>query len=257
MPLDASTYGTKQSFSLLLIGEPFSGKTTLACSFPNPGIIDADGKFGNAYAHHHSRNPDFKFKVWTCDNDDTGKVIPPELRWPRFLQCCNEAATDPWVKTIIPDSATKISQYLQDFIVAQPSATKDLTVGGTKMMTQNHWYPFQILLQRTIAGLNACGKNVIMPVHIRTDKDEVSGTLIYRPSVPGSTGESMGKMFNNFWLCQAKPCQPDAKYPRGVKYVVTTSPTSRLSLGSAIPSLPPEFEFSWDSFKALVPWLPQ
>src|SRR5574343_1840022 len=170
------------AFNLLLIGKPFSGKTVVATSFPQPGIIDCDMKLANAIAFHRQRNPDFAFRYNTVDVDDTGKEVPEAGRWPRFLQCSDERIRDPWVKTIVPDSGTKIATYLTDYLVTQPSNVKPPTVAGMNIMSQSHWYPFATLFQRMITKLIACGKNVIMPVHIRTDKDEVTGTPIYRPS---------------------------------------------------------------------------
>jgi hypothetical protein len=242
-------------FNLLIIGEPFSGKTVLATAFPRPGLVDCDLKATNAIAFHRAHNPNFEFKIATVDVDDAGKHVEEPQRWPRLLQQCDEMIRDPWVQTIIPDSGTKIATYLMDFLVSQPSSIKAPLVAGHNIMSQSHWYPFSVLMQRFLTKLLGCGKNVILPVHIRTDKDEVSGTLIYRPSIPGQTGETLGKLFTNFWCCKAVPTQPSPTAPRGVRYIVQSAPDTRMSLGTAVPNLPAEFEFKWESFRQYVPWL--
>lgn len=245
---DQTTFTSSRRFVLLLIGEAFSGKTTLAMSFPHPGVVDADNKIGNAVLYHQHRNPGFEFRYNVPDLNADGTECDPDLRWPRYLACCDEMLADPWVETVITDSSTRIARYLADWLISQPSSIKPPLIGGMKIMSQNHWDPFATLFQRHIARLQTCGKNVIVTAHIRTDKDEMQGRLVFRAAVPGSTGEQIGKLFPNFWRCVAKPVPIDATYPRGVKFLVQTAPDTQLMLGTELPTLPPEFEFSYATF---------
>ena len=248
---DQSSYNTAPGpFNLLLIGEPFSGKTTLAMTFPNPGIVDCDLKAQNAIAFHKARNPAFTFKLVTIDTDDDGKHVEEVARWPRFLTQCDELIKDAWVKTIILDSGTKISTYLTDYLVVQTSNVKAPLVAGMHIMSESHWYPYNTLIERLISKILACGKNVILTVHLRNEANEG-----FRPAMPGASGKNLGKMFTNYWMCKALACNPDAHYPRGARYLVQSAPDGRLALGSSLPNLPAEFEFKWESFKQYVPWL--
>jgi hypothetical protein len=234
---------TATCFKLLIIGEPFTGKTVLATSFPNPGVCDADGKLANAVNYHRLRNPAFDFRYCTVDVDENGKEVPEVARWPRYLKLMDELLADTWVKTIIPDSLTKIADYLSAFLVAQPGSQKPVQMGGEACMTQLHWYPFSIVLQRHLAKLISCPKNVVVPVHVRVDKDEMTGQMEYRSSVGGALGKSLPKLFPNFWRCKTKVIQSTPACPRGVKYIIQTAPDTQFALGSALPTLPPEFEF--------------
>jgi hypothetical protein len=240
-------------FTLAIIGEPFTRKTSVAFRFPKPLFFDCDRKLANVVGYYPDAKP-----FWFVEPDideDNGKEIPAHLKWPRFLATVNKYATRPEPKVNVFDSMSRISDYLCDFITYQGGPTKDLVVGGEKVMTQQMWYPYMILMTRFIVQVRACGKPCIFTFHERTDKDEVSGQYMRQPKLGGQLRDDVAKLFTDVWRTKAVQCPIDAAHPSGVRYVVRTEPEAMIQqLGHSRP-LPHEFEFSWPLIAKAYPQL--
>lgn len=230
--------------SLLLCGEPFSGKTTIAFQFPNVLFYDCDMKIGNA-ATRFPQKTDWGYVQ--PDIDDDGKAVPPEKRWDRLCALIEATAGDPQWETLVIDSLTKVDQYLQDFIIACGGSGKPLTVGGIPCMTMEMWRPFMMRMQKLITNLIATGKTIIVTAHVRTEKDEVTGILEYKPLIGGQLKDSIGKLFTDYWKCEATTTTPNSDYPDGIKRTVRTVPTARMMLGNSF-GLPADFKFTYEEF---------
>ena len=237
-------YKTNKKVALMLVGAPKTGKTTIAMAFPNPYIINADNNLGYAV----SKYPGKTFWFDTPDLDEKDQPVPPEKRWLRLCALLSENATKPEVDTIVLDSMTKIGDYLSDFLVMQSSAVKDLIIGGMKCMTVNHWYPFSILMKRLVSGIRATGKHIVVVCHEKTDKDEVLGTLLYKPALSGQSADTLGGLFTDVWRTEVTVGQPTPTCPTGVLYHIRTMPQTRFSgLGNSF-NLPPDYVFTWEDF---------
>lgn len=230
-------------FALLLMGAPKSGKTTLCMNFPAPYFLDADDNLASAVRQF----PGKKFWYDTIDKDDAGKPVPEAMRWTRFAYLLKKIPENPNIQTIIIDSLTKISIYLQDHIVKEGGPTKDLIVGGEKVMTQQMWWPYSQLLIRTIAALRNTGKYIIFTAHERPERDDKTGEVLrIIPSISGQLRDTIGAFFTDVWACESRErvSVQDKKSRRSTEYFVRTAPTSRKALGCSC-QLPTEFEFSW------------
>lgn len=234
MPQDSEAYKKNPSLAVLLIGPPLVGKTNTAFQFPDPYILDADDKMLNAV----TRFPDKKFK-WDCPlRKPDGTPIPDIDQW-QYVQdaCINPALKDPWIKTIIIDSASAVNEMIKRHIMKHPTpgSKGPLMVGGEKVMEMSQWQPFGDIWRRLIMGCRASGKILIVTAHERVEKDEMSGQLMYRPLVPGAFGDGMGGLFTDVWHCEAE-VGPDLKNPGKTKtnYKVRTQPTARIVLGSGL-----------------------
>lgn len=230
-------YTPLNDLALLLVGPPLSGKTNVAMAFPAPYIISTDHKLNNAV----SRFPGKEFFYDYGDVDtDTGQPIESPKRWNRVCELVKKNYSDPRVKTIVIDNLTDLAGYLIDHIIAN-GGTK-LTVGGEKVMEQQHWQPFKLLMTRFINTLKMTGKFVVVCAHETIDKDDVTGTLLYRPLIPGQLKDTLGQYFTDVWRTECE------KVSNGIVYRVRTAPTSRMSLGSQF-KLPQEFVFTWEEFE--------
>lgn len=238
----ASEYRTTTDFALLLVGPPFSGKTNTAMAFEKPYFLDCDAKLSNAI----SRFKDKEFFYDIVDTDDNGNTVPEAQRWTRLTTLAKLAAVDPRPRTLVVDSLSKVSTYLIDHIIANGGSK--LTVGGEKVMEQQHWQPFKILMTRFITTLRASKKLVIFTAHEKVDKDEVTGVLNYQPLIPGQLANNIGMYFTDVWRCDAVPAVDSTKGTMYTKYTVRTQPTARMMLGTSL-GLPVEFEMSWDILK--------
>jgi hypothetical protein len=241
------------SFALALIGEPFTRKSSVAFQFPSPLFFDCDRKLSNVVEWYPQCRP-FYFVEPDLDMN-TGKELPPGAKWNNLLVLVNRFAMDPRSKVLVFDSMSRISDYLCDHIVTQGGPTKDLVVGGEKVMTMQMWYPYKELLTRFIVQVRSAGKPCIFTFHERTDKDEVSGVLVKQPNIGGQLRDNVAKLFTDVWRTQIKPVPIDATHPSGIAYVVRTEPTNLIAqLGHSRP-LPHEFEFSWSIVEKAYPFL--
>ena len=233
----STSFRPENSFGLLLIGPPLSGKTSVAMQFAKPYIISTDHKIQNAV----SRIPAGKEWFYDYVDVDNGKPVPYEQQWTRATQLLKAGCTDPNVQTVIWDNLSDLSGMLQAHVIAN-GGTK-LIVGGEKVFEMQHWQPFKLLMQRAISFARGSGKMFIVCCHEDTEKDEVTGVLTYKPLVPGQLRGQLGGMFTDVWRCEVttNPGKPPT-------YFVRTSPTPRMALGNSL-GLPQEFVFTWDEFQ--------
>lgn len=226
---------------LLLIGEPWSGKSRLALQFPDPWICDAD----NNLSRHVDLMRGKRFWYDRIDIDNDGKLIPEERRWLRFLEVTTAAANDPGPQYLVFDSLTSVGNILERYVISQGSSSKDLVIGGVKSMTLQLWNPYKDLLRKLVVEVRACSKPCIFICHQKVDKDEVSGVLLQKPMVGGQLADYFGALFTDVWHCVAEPGMPTKDNPQGVNYIVETVPQPRMAqLGTSL-GLPPKFKFDW------------
>lgn len=225
-------YKPTQSFGLIIVGAPGTGKTCLAAKFPRPYYLDCDNNLNSV----RSVFPSSKFLYDTIDVDDNGAQVAEEKRWVRLLDCTTTAAKSPDVETIILDSLTKASDYLVSFIL-----DKEKPKDGT--MRIQDWGTFKVLMTRYLTKLRTTGKMIVVIAHEKYDKDEMSGVLQFKVTVPGQLGDHIGALFTDMWRCECKEAKP-GEY----SYFVRTKPTARISLKTSMP-IAPTFEFSWETVK--------
>jgi hypothetical protein len=233
---------TESRLSILLIGEPFARKSTIASHFPDPWICDADGNLPRIAHLPHMKGKRFWFD--RIDTDDSGTKIEKEYdRWKRFLKVATEAANHPEVKFLVFDSMTAIGHILERFIINEGSSSKDLVIGGEKSMTLQLWNPYKDLWLKLITAIKASPKHCIFIAHRKVDKDEVLGTLDYKPMIGGQLADSLGRLFTDAWHCVAEPGQPTKDNPTGVTTIIETVPQPRMKqLGNSL-DLPPRWKF--------------
>ena len=244
---------TANTFALGIIGEPFTRKSSIAFQFPRPLIFDCDRKLSNVIGYYPHIKP-----YWYVEPDideKTGKEVPAHLKWLRFISLVNEHGQAKEPATLVIDSMSRVSDYLCDYIIGQGGPTKDLVVGGEKVMTMQMWYPYKELMTKFIVGTRSFGKPCLFLFHERTDKDEITGSFTRQPKLGGQLRDDVAKLFTDVWRTKVVPCAMDAAHPSGVRYVVRTEPEAMIQqLGHSRP-LPHEFEFDWKIIAQAYPAL--
>jgi hypothetical protein len=234
----STEYQPNLSFGLLLKGAPKTGKTVVSLMFPNPYIADCDNNLGGAVRLIRERFPDKEFRYDTICVADNGTLVPEAARWSRLVSCCTAAAKDPWVKTIIVDSAATMSDMLIAHIINEKDSGKD-----KDKMTIGDWIPFRNMVTKFVTTFRSVGKFFIMTAHELAEKDDGTGQIIYKPHIPSKLQDNFGGFFSDEWLCVAETTGGE------IRRTVKTAPDPRRPLGSSL-NLPLEFVFEWDKFAA-------
>lgn len=229
----------QNDFALLLCGRPKSGKTNVAFTFPEILYYDLDMNLESAIRRQRDKRD---FTRVFIDFDEKGNEVPVHMRWTRLCEHMRANVLKPQFKTVVLDSATKLRVYLSDWLVSQPSAVKDLIIGGQKMMTHNHWGPYAVLMQRFLTDLRRLDKYVIVCSHIHDDKDDNTSRWFTKPVFGGQTEDTAPGIFTDVWLCETRPSST------GADYYVRTVPTSQMVLGNTL-ELAPEWKFNFTELK--------
>lgn len=211
----SNTYHSDLSFALLLVGEPKSGKTRVAASFPRPYFLDFDRNLGSLIAN----NPTVSFLYDNPYEDDSGKPIEPKDLWEvNINRRLKAAVASPDVDTIVLDSLSTLSDTAIQHIIGEVRRQEGKVIEVPRIQD---YTTFRNLFVRLITYLRKSSKNIIFTSHQKTNKDELTGILRYQLSMPGQLADNFGGFFSDIWACEAKPGA------RGPTYHVHTAPAFR------------------------------
>lgn len=255
--LTSNQFSLNTSIAVLLLGPPLSGKTNVAFQFPDPYFLDCDDKLTNAVVRNAGKKFWYDCPLRKAVNKVGGGTefvaVEDILRWEESVSRLKEAGASPDVKTIVIDSVTSLNAMIFQHILRFPSTAKvPLQVGGIKVMDQSMWGPYRDLWTRLIMGLRGTGKLVVCIAHDTVDKDEITGTLSYRPSWAGQLKDTGAGLFTDVWHCESRNVpDPTKSGQMKTEYFVRTHPTPMMALGNSL-GLPREFSFTWEKFKSYL-----
>lgn len=229
-----TSYQRSQGTAILILGEPFTGKTNLAMQFPDPYFFDADDKLASAI----ERFPNKRFWFDCPLRDEKGTPIDELLRWEKGSAKIIEATKSTEVQTLVLDSATAIGELIKKHIMRFPTpGTKgQLMVGGEKVMEMTQWQPYADIWRRTIMACRASGKITIVIMHLGTDKDEISGAIRIKPLIQGQLKDGVAGLFTDVWMTDIST-GPDPKNPGKsmTKFITRCQPTPQIPfLGNSL-----------------------
>lgn len=237
----ASEYNAEKvkNFSLLLLGQPKQGKTSLSLAFPGPlAVLDIDRNL-NGPLNRMSPRPEF---FYCCPDIDekTSQPYPPELKyksWQTSMEFMKQATASPQIKTIIIDGLATLANYLQDFIIhSAGSEAQKLKVAGQPVMQQTFWTPFRNNMANFIYAARASGKLIVMTCHEQIVTDDNGANLGYRPLISGQLRENLAGFFSDVWRCETQLIGNNAKY------LIRFSPKNLMQIGNSLGIKEPQLD---------------
>lgn len=195
----------KKVYSLLLLGAPKVGKTTLATQFPRPYIIDLDGNMGGPADYIQREKLKLDVQWDTVNVDESGKTVPRPARYDRFYKLFVGAMQSPNFDTIVFDSTTTLNEVLMDRVrvlqgrpIAPPPSPEPSRVKDGQLEIQD-WGAFAGLWYNLIMDAKAYGKHLIFNSHTVIDKG-ADGVVRETINIPGKTAGYMPGLFSDVWM---------------------------------------------------------
>jgi AAA domain len=190
--------------SILLIGPPGGGKTTLAMQFPSPCFMDCDRNLDGPERFVRSKKPDLAYGYVPITYYEDGKPVDATDCFDRLLKELEKLKEEKDIKTVVVDNLTMVNE----FIVQKVLKTQD-----KKLMEPHFWGPFKThFINLLAAKLRNLGKTTICTCHEvilekPAGKNEVMKTIIegYRPAINGGITDYFGGFFTDMWRCTSRP----------------------------------------------------
>jgi len=224
--------------TILLKGEPGTGKTYKAAQFPKPVFFNFDNNLaGLAKLPKALRD---NIRVVNPFVDDAGKDVADTVIWTNFVRQLGKVVADDSVRTVIIDSLTTLASRLMDQIIgsSQPTAKVQIQHWGD-FARYLKWFGDEFLCDPKL------DKNVIMIAHEQIERDELTQSIRYTLNIGGSMRTSLDLYFSDVWRCYVN--QPQQGEP---EYKVRVLPANQFNAKNTLENIPKEF--IWDAMSAKI-----
>lgn len=166
------------TIKIAVIGNPGTGKTRFASTFPNPLYVDADGRLMSV----RDRKPNYISIESSQDVEDLLSVLqqPQKVRDEMLAKAKGDDQLT--VNTVVIDTLDGIGRMLQE----ERKASE-----GIDAFRPADWGWYADELRKIVRAFRNLDLNVVINVHKRQDKDEVTGRITWGPQIQGSFGNEL------------------------------------------------------------------
>ena len=175
----------------ILVGQPKSGKTSFAASFPDSYVMELEAGGGDRVAG----------RIHEIDN--LGE----------FREVLKTAVKEPSIKTIVVDSLDVLSDWMEDEI-AKSRGLQTITERKQGVDGFELWGEYRKRVEALIGFLKACRKLVILIAHCKEPKLDANGNAVTPAGInmPGKSGGFIAAQADMIGFCFKKPLGTGTAY---------------------------------------------
>jgi hypothetical protein len=215
--------------SILILGQPGSGKTVLATRFPSVGLCNCDNNIDGPiqWLQREGHPTDFFYDDVHSTEDEAALLkigmtkkeigspnsvgiytVPRAWRYRRMAQILQDFEDEAAIETIVLDSFTTANDIIKDEAARRCGIPlpDGLTPGGNTTMEVPKekrfaiWDAYLQLAKNLIYELKATGKRLVCTGHVITKTDDdIARKFI---AVPGQFAEQIAGYFEEVWFLE-------------------------------------------------------
>lgn len=181
---------------VLVYGEPGSGKTTFASTFPKPYFFDFDEGLMSV------RGKDFLYDTFK-DTVKNGVLVKTAISQAEsVLRDIENGKVE--AETLVVDSITAMQDSMLRHV---------LKVANHKTTEYSDWKSFADNMLDFFMRLIGTGKHVVLTAHTEVTKDEISGRVYRWPYIMGNmTGKRLNNIIDEVYYAQVEKAKGERVY---------------------------------------------